>query len=266
MDSLDAEAKRVRNLLDHSDDAFPVCLLGKSGIGKSTIINSLIFGNESYLPSCGIGPLTAQALSVSYAGKPSFAAEYHSRRKIWNLAFGLAQSHKDQLPFNFLDKANRPSNNPDKSGDGRATDQAGEKQPQDEITADHDSEEVSFLVKQARLLVTDSQDEERSVAYLLDSLQLMRGEDSVYGSDIKEDDQIRIDYIKSIINDKNSRRTRSFTEEGRTEFLNQINAHATGFLAPLIRKLELKWNKDILSNGLTLVDLPGVGIAEINTN
>jgi GTP-binding protein EngB required for normal cell division len=36
-----------------------VCFLGNSGVGKSTLVNSVIGGDRAVVPSGGVGPLTA---------------------------------------------------------------------------------------------------------------------------------------------------------------------------------------------------------------
>src|SRR5689334_10052308 len=67
----------------------PVCFLGQAGVGKSTLVNSLVAGCETILPQGGVGPLTAQATSVSYASRPSFKAEYHPPLALSRLVAGL---------------------------------------------------------------------------------------------------------------------------------------------------------------------------------
>jgi hypothetical protein len=43
--------------------------------------------------------------------------------------------------------------------------------------------------------------------------------------------------------------------------MKELRIHAAGFLASLIRQIELGWPSPLLINGLRLVDLPGVGIS-----
>jgi hypothetical protein len=49
--------------------------------------------------------------------------------------------------------------------------------------------------------------------------------------------------------------------ELRNDFRHVLREHVTGFLAPLVEQIEVGWPSEILKNGLILVDLPGIGIA-----
>ena len=40
-----------------------------------------------------------------------------------------------------------------------------------------------------------------------------------------------------------------------------LHEHASGFLAPLIKELHVRWHSPLLKTGMVLVDLPGVGVA-----
>src|SRR5262245_52343082 len=74
----DKDARRIEDIESELSKHMPVCFLGGSGVGKSTLINALIFGKESYVPAGGVGPFTAQALTVCYGEEPTFEVHYHS--------------------------------------------------------------------------------------------------------------------------------------------------------------------------------------------
>src|SRR4051794_17410214 len=76
------------------DKPMAACFLGSAGIGKSTLINSLVGGAEVIVPAGGIGPLTAQAMKVRYHEEPYFEVQYHALGNLWQLVFALEQAHK----------------------------------------------------------------------------------------------------------------------------------------------------------------------------
>src|SRR5262245_14503696 len=74
---LDEGLARIRTLDRNITEDLAMCFLGAAGVGKSTLINALVAGQELILPSGGIGPLTALAMEVRYGDVPAFEAEYH---------------------------------------------------------------------------------------------------------------------------------------------------------------------------------------------
>jgi ribosome biogenesis GTPase A len=75
--SFKAELKKITDLQQTIVRSLPVCFLGNSNVGKSTIINAIVAGHEYVLPQGGVGPLTAQATTVEYSETRYFKIAYH---------------------------------------------------------------------------------------------------------------------------------------------------------------------------------------------
>ena len=83
LEELDKLAGQVEELERNKGRLFPICLLGQAGVGKSTLINTLIADTEIVVPSGGgTGPLTANALRVIYGERRAFAVRYHSEKQV----------------------------------------------------------------------------------------------------------------------------------------------------------------------------------------
>jgi len=96
LEELDKLAAQVEDLEKNRGRLFPICLLGQAGVGKSTLINTLIADTEIVVPSGGgTGPLTANALRVIYGDRPSFVVRYHSKKQVSQTRFILeAEIHR----------------------------------------------------------------------------------------------------------------------------------------------------------------------------
>ena len=93
---LDHDLQRLLRTDSRASEDLTICFLGASGVGKSTLINALVAGEENVLPSGGIGPLTALAMQVRYSEEARFEAEYQTLQNLWRLVFGLEQTFKRQ--------------------------------------------------------------------------------------------------------------------------------------------------------------------------
>ncbi|MBC7820764.1 MAG: dynamin family protein [Planctomycetaceae bacterium] len=257
---IETDLERLRQTHERLNDELCTCFLGSSGIGKSTLINALVAGHEEIVPAGGVGPLTAQALTVRYADAGSFEAKYHDAGKLNQLRFvlegglrakaaqpdGVAASPDDSLglPFDEADELRSEVSNEDDESGSRA----------------------EKFRKQARLLVTgdqNSSDGDSDTPYLVDGLRQALGQDSLFNSELTADDAARVKRLRELlIRDGNQWPSRTFTlHEGDSHFRARLAEHATGFLSPMIESLNVQWKSELLAHGVALVDLPGLGIA-----
>ena len=87
--SIDEQLASLRGLIAPERRELAICFLGNAGVGKSTLINSLIDPLLQVVPQGGIGPLTAQATVVRYSDSPYLRASYHGSRRVNQLLFAL---------------------------------------------------------------------------------------------------------------------------------------------------------------------------------
>jgi GTP-binding protein EngB required for normal cell division len=263
--------ERLKKLLA-MPDSITVCFLGNSGIGKSTLLNALAAGKEQVLPAGGIGPLTAQATEVFYSEVPTFKVTYQPRGHLWKVAFALEQrlthqekaktkqstSPKVELPNEEVSDFHHEISEDDKQEILESASSIPESSSNESATHD----QIEGFIKQARQIVTGNQFSEKPLPYLVDALRVACDIKPRWHSTLDADDQTRINKIKEII--KPSRANRNYErrqEENKKEFMEDLRAHAAGFLSPLIETIHVGWPSDVLKAGVTLVDLPGVGIA-----
>jgi GTP-binding protein EngB required for normal cell division len=264
----DKDAARLSKAVESFDPELAVCFLGSSGIGKSTLINALLGGRQAVVPSGGVGPLTAQAVVVRYREAPGFEVEYHKPRRLWQTIFGLEHAFKAELGAPAANSG-LPAYLPADLDDMEESElpeeaDAGQEAPEGESLTEHEQqrrERREELRRRAQLLITGSQDQPRDLRYLLDCLREAADTQRIWGTSADPIDEDRIRQIKrALALAKSDDRFALNGSATREEFQRVLRDHATGFLAPMIKSLTLGLPAEPLREGVTLVDLPGVGI------
>jgi GTP-binding protein EngB required for normal cell division len=237
----DQRVDGIQKLASRGEAEIAACFLGKSGVGKSTLINALIADDQVLLPAGGIGPLTALAIQVIYSENPRFRVEYHAPVSFNRMLFALERGLERIKGFSSLKPA-----------------ELTEAPSQDE----NDVEHLEQFERQARLMIIGDQNLPASLEYLVDGLRAAAGRPLRWGSAIKDEDAERIEKIRAAL--ARGKQNEPYVCSGSRKdpnFMKELKAHAAGYLAPLIRNIELGWPSQILQNGLRLIDLPGVGIS-----
>lgn len=268
VEEFDRERKQVEQLSERAGERVSVCFLGNAAVGKSTLLNALVAGDRVLVPAGGVGPLTAQATSVEYSEHPFFEATYQPKKKLWELGFALERLHLARtggdarhIERDFagvLDEAELDALR--READDGVTEPEG---AEDQRVRRSASQKLLEWEKQARLLITGNQDSAADLPRLLDGLRKAMGMATRWTATPEEDDLQRIARLARALEDAESGTPYRATQDAQhpDAFFDDLRAHASGALAPLIQNLRVGWNAESLRSGLTLVDLPGVGIA-----
>ncbi|MFN7922967.1 MAG: dynamin family protein [Bryobacteraceae bacterium] len=264
---LDAEKSRafskerdtLAKLAETADAELAVCFLGNSGVGKSTLINAVVGSGKAVVPSGGIGPLTAHAIVVRYGSETRLRVEYQAGVQLLRTVFGLEQMFRLELgvPAGVGDDLEASEGLEEQDlvqQEAADEDAAGETTPSAHLSK-RDS-----LRRRAQLMVTGNQDEHRGLQYLLDSLREAAGGARRWGTSPEECDAERVRGIKLALMFAKTKQPFQATDASDGDFEKRLQDHATGYLAPLIKELDLECDADVLRSGVTLVDLPGVGV------
>ncbi len=251
---LDQQVSKVEGYLSQVGEQVEICFLGKAGVGKSTLINALATGDRELLPSGGVGTLTAQATRLTFAQQPTFTALYHTGNSspaqiAANLVEGLKKKHKAKA---------KSAEAPETSDDLAVIEGA-----MSALLDSNDSNDGDDCLQKASLLIKGRKNGDATLAYLIDALQISLGKKPEHDSRLLPDDEVRVQGIKMAIQkarDKQSHGLRGSIAD--KSFIAALKDHAAGHLAPLVSELTVGWPSDMLKQGMSFVDLPGLGIAK----
>lgn len=255
LEFFDREQAALGQIANSAPEEFPICFLGNSGVGKSTLINALAGGIQNIVPAGGVGPLTAQALTVRYETKPRLIVKYHPLKNLWRHITALEWGYAAEL------KARNGTAVPVPPDDALPIDDEELADIQQSALENASPTQQQELRKAACLMVSGSQDGEIDVPYLVDSLRQAAGKPRVHRTELREADRHRVDGLKAALARAKNAEPYVMQSADKAEFATVLRDHASGFLAPMIEELTVCWDSSLLRNGLSLVDLPGVGIA-----
>lgn len=269
------EAARLERLVGR-DEEVVVCFLGQAAIGKSTLLNALVAGDQTVLPAGGVGPLTALATQVRFSEEPYFRVRYKDARQLHGVRLALEGELRRQgraiAPVDIVDAADAqsplapldtgasaaPARVPALPGDGRDSDSV---EHQRAVDAER-RKRVEELKQQVSQVVKGYQFAEATLEELVAGFRAVLGLEARDLPALSGEDEARVrNAARALAAGRGGAPVKHSRTSLGPSFTAVLREHASGSLAPLIAEIEVGWPSEVLRDGLLLVDLPGVGVA-----
>lgn len=231
-------------------------VVGDANVGKSTLLNALVFGDQSILPSAGVGSVTARATRLRHACTARLGIHYVQHSYIYELCYAL--EHLDAASGG---RRVVESEYPDLGGDTRIALRAAASA---ELSARARREaqtrpQISRIASHVRMLLVGDPDSGVPLRILRKSMR------ALVGLSWESDSQL-------VLEPELVFRIRQRIRSGRAHFetsidlddvawRHQLAAHVTGALSVLTAEISIGWPSTLLGQGLELIDLPGLGVA-----
>jgi len=215
------------------------------------------------LPQGGVGPLTALATRVRHAPTPYFKVTYHTGQKLNRILFILErQVLLESGALAGSGQGTPPSDVP--LDDEERTEALSVVSDPADPAADSLVTAVEAYKRVASLLIGGAQFDghSRDLAYLTTGLRKILGLPPKADVTFDPAEEKRIAGLRVALDRaKKGEAVRVGLDSDQALFFQRLREHAAGYLAPLIKTIEVGWTAEVLSAGLQLVDLPGLGVA-----
>jgi GTP-binding protein EngB required for normal cell division len=256
---IDDDADRLAKLAA-ADQTFCVCVLGQSAVGKSTLLNAIVAGDNMILPAGGVGPLTALATEVRFSKESYLLVTYRTPKHLSGFRLQLEKELK-RRDRDFQLIADEESTNVDNS-QARTIEIDVQELGSDPQAKRAQDRTLRDLCAQVSQILTGNQFKELPLEQIIIGLRAVLGLKIDSLTTFSDEDRSRISSAAEAVEKSNSHApTRYSKRELGQQFDQVLYEHVSGHLSPLVERIEVGYPFSNLSTSVVLIDLPGVGIA-----